>query len=246
MNWWERCFASEWKSRGLGLLFVLAGGIVVYAVAPFEEAWNHERYRSPLVIVIPGLFVYLGVIMLVAGRSSGRFMITRHGQEQTRLQQATTAIGAIGIVGLALGFQDAVDFVRVRVAEPPAHATESQPPGSLKRAFVYAGTTYHEPRPDRHLVAVEVSLPNSATTPGFDLDDIEILDGATATNYGSFPEIILVDELGKPSINWSANPLRLLLIYQIPVSVRTVNLKLANRPFSLQAIPIQVEWPPSH
>jgi hypothetical protein len=98
----------------------------------------------------------------------------------------------------------------------------------VHRAYHYKGYSWHEPSSLGKLVAVDAEF--SGYTSNFDLDDIDLVDGSTGANYGSNPQVALLDPSGQlakdENKDWppAPKPLRLLLIYAAPRSLTSVRL----------------------
>ncbi|MEM7698303.1 MAG: hypothetical protein AAF236_07870 [Verrucomicrobiota bacterium] len=102
----------------------------------------------------------------------------------------------------------------------------------INGAWAYSGYSYLAPNPEAaikaRLVAVDVTI--SGHRPSFDLDDIEIIDGASQMSFGSDPHITLLDlDSGEPAPVGTALPVpplasRWLLIYAFPEATPTFQL----------------------
>lgn len=94
-------------------------------------------------------------------------------------------------------------------------------------AFWYAGNTNKEPKPGHRALAVDVVIED--TEAGFDLDDIEVVNGRSNESYGSFPHIRYLDAEGNVTgeLATSANGRRasFRLIYMIPESTQSIKLR---------------------
>jgi hypothetical protein len=99
---------------------------------------------------------------------------------------------------------------------------------TVHRAYDYKGYAWHQESPEGKVVAVDVEF--AGYSPAFDLDDIDLIDGDTGENYGSNPEVALLRPDGTLPVDekkeWPAapNPLRLLLIYSAPRTMKAVKL----------------------
>ena len=98
-------------------------------------------------------------------------------------------------------------------------------------AWIYKGYSHLAPNPDSpipaHLVAVDVTI--EGHTADFDIDDIEIVDGASLVSYASDPHFTLLDTDGEPAESGVdlppvPLPIRALLIYAFPVGSPTFKL----------------------
>jgi hypothetical protein len=98
---------------------------------------------------------------------------------------------------------------------------------TILRAFWYSGKTLYEPKPGRKTLAIDVVIED--TEPGFDLDDIEVVDGRSNESYGSFPDIQYLDDQGNitAELVTSADGRRasFRLIYLVPESPRSIKLR---------------------
>ena len=73
--------------------------------------------------------------------------------------------------------------------------------------------------PGARLIAVDATV--TGHTADFDFDDIEVIDGANRTSYGSDPQITLLTPEGKAlpdshEFTSAPGPVRILLIYGFP------------------------------
>ena len=94
-------------------------------------------------------------------------------------------------------------------------------------AYEYHGYSFIQPVPSARLVAVDVEF--SCYNAGFDLDDVDIIDGRTDENYGSDPHIALLSSDGvvqEDDSKWpeAPGPIRVLLIYAMPRESVSVKL----------------------
>ena len=102
---------------------------------------------------------------------------------------------------------------------------------AVNGAWIYDGYSHLSPNPDApipaRLVAVDITV--KGHTADFDLDDIEIVDGATLVSYDSNPHFTLLNQDGQPAapgtpLPPAPEPLRALLIYAFPVGSPTFKL----------------------
>lgn len=131
--------------------------------------------------------------------------------------------------------------------------------GTVKVNGAWNYTGYSEIAPDpgsaieARLVAVDVTI--SGHTPFFDIDDIEIVDGATQVSYGSDPH---AEPLGTDGKLLSATELapeapaasRWLLIYAFPKATPSFYLVYWGKTLTFKAVPIaasgmSLPYPPS-
>lgn len=101
--------------------------------------------------------------------------------------------------------------------------------GSLKvnKAWTYIGFSHLDAVSGARLVAVDATV--TGHTPDFDFDDIEIIDGANRTSYGSDPQITLLTPEGKAlpdsdPFTPAPGPVRVLLIYGFPKETQDFTL----------------------
>lgn len=120
-------------------------------------------------------------------------------------------------------------------------------------AWNYTGYSYLSPDPDAaieaRLVAVDVTI--SGHTPFFDIDDIEIVDGATMISYGSDPHATPLDAEGEvarelPPEAPAAG--RWLLIYAYPKDSPSFHLyywgkKLTREPVEIADRGMELPYP---
>ncbi len=111
----------------------------------------------------------------------------------------------------------------------------------VHRAYNYHGFSWIEPVDGAKLAAVDVEFINASV--GFDLDDIDIIDGATNENYGSDPDIAFLDDQGEllpddyyPDLG---EPIRVLLIYAVRDS--TESIKLGYWGNEIVSVPVPLE-----
>ena len=98
---------------------------------------------------------------------------------------------------------------------------------TIHGAYNYKGYSYLEPIEGAKLISVDVEF--FGYKEDFDLDDIDIIEGKTGENYGSYPDISLLTLEGKIETNESnwpnpPGPLRVLLIYAMPDKSTSVKL----------------------
>lgn len=98
---------------------------------------------------------------------------------------------------------------------------------SVKAAYNYKGYSYIEPVSIAKLIAVDVEF--SKYGQNFDLDDVDIIDSDTDENYGSDPQIVLLNKEGEilpDDTEWpeAPGPIRVLLIYAFPKDSKSVKL----------------------
>lgn len=257
MNWFEKALQSESRSRGLGFLMLAGGLLFAWLMLPVEEILSGKRFRfHPAVVIVSGCLSYYGLILIVTGRQASRYMITRHGQAQSVTQLRTTVIGILLVAGLYLtlffGWKPiAAQFRKLTgVARPRPEFHENIPlqqsragrsaKATIHRAYEYSGYSYHDPETALYRLAIDVEI--SGASRGFDLDDVEIVDGSSSQNFGSFPDIYFLDSDGnllKESDDSNAEPVRVLLIYAVPDTVQSVRLRYWGR--DLVETPAQVE-----
>ncbi len=113
---------------------------------------------------------------------------------------------------------------------------------SINRAYNYHGFTYMEPVDGAKLIAVDASFSNYAG--GFDLDDVDIVDGTTNESYGSNPDIVFLTSEGVPYPNneptqEAGAPIRVVLIYAVRESTTAIKLgywgtEILEVPYNLQ------------
>jgi len=116
----------------------------------------------------------------------------------------------------------------------------------VKRAYEYSGDSYHEDASGKKLIAVDLQFLNPNA--GLDLDDVEVIDGATDDNFGSFPDIYLLTSAGEMAdqSKWPrARPdeLRVLLVYQVPTELQSIQLRYWGRDVTAAPVAIQGTGP---
>jgi len=100
---------------------------------------------------------------------------------------------------------------------------------TLHKAYAYQGYSYHDPEAGSKLVGVDVEFGDYGD--GLDLDDVELLDGASNEGIGGFPHIELMSQDGQvlqgaADTEWpgAGGPLRVLLIFSVPEATNSVKL----------------------
>lgn len=100
---------------------------------------------------------------------------------------------------------------------------------TLHKAYAYQGYSYHDPEAGAKLVGVDVEFGDYGD--GLDLDDVELLDGASNEGIGGFPHIELMSQDGQvlqgaADTEWpgAGGPLRVLLIFSVPEATNSVKL----------------------
>lgn len=114
----------------------------------------------------------------------------------------------------------------------------------VHRAYNYHGFSWIEPVEGAKLAAVDVELANYGN--GFDLDDIDIIDGETDENYGSDPDIVFLMDDGKPFPDNQptqdfGEPIRVLLIYAVRESTESIKLSYWGREIVSTSIPLEAD-----
>jgi hypothetical protein len=118
---------------------------------------------------------------------------------------------------------------------------------TVHRAYPYEGYSWFDPAAGAMLVAVDVEF--VGYTADFDLDDIDLIDGVTGENYGSDPQVALLTPEGHlakdEAREWppAPKPLRLLLIYAAPRSLRSIRLGYWGEDLTPRAFPIAGKGP---
>lgn len=114
----------------------------------------------------------------------------------------------------------------------------------IHRAYEYKGPYPYDRDPDRKLVAVDAEFQVSRR--GFDLDDVDLVDAGTNTNYGGSGEINPLDTAGE-LVKWSEKAAkessRFLFIYSIPPSITTIKLNYWGQDLNVQAFTIGGDGP---
>ena len=108
MNWYERVLRNDLLARLVGLGLALFGVAVawIFVYLPLKQAMKGQPATLYYVALgIPQMFIYVGFVQLVAGRHSGKFLMTRHGGEWTRPRVVTYTIGTVFCLGLFLAAQ---------------------------------------------------------------------------------------------------------------------------------------------
>ncbi len=118
---------------------------------------------------------------------------------------------------------------------------------TIHRAYNYEGYAWHEESPEGKVVAVDAEFAGYSSA--FDLDDIDLVDGDTGENYGSNPEVALLRADGTLAVDeekeWpqAPKPLRLLLIYSAPRTMKAVKLSYWDRALTPKAATLQGTGP---
>lgn len=118
----------------------------------------------------------------------------------------------------------------------------------VHRAYEYHGYSWVKPVDVAKLIAVDVEFRNY--NQGLDLDDVDIIDGATNENYGSYPHIAHLTPDGElaadeDDLSWPEDlgPLRILLIYAFPKEAKTIKLGYWGAQLTPEAIRIAGNGP---
>ena len=104
----ESLYHSDWAARGLGLLAIAigAGTGYLFAYRQIREALDHHHtvtvHRGA--IGGPMIFVFIGLVLVIAGRRFGKFVTTRHGLPQSRLRMVVMITGVTLCLLLEFGF----------------------------------------------------------------------------------------------------------------------------------------------
>jgi hypothetical protein len=113
----------------------------------------------------------------------------------------------------------------------------------VNRAFEFREPSLFEPTDSEKLVAVDVEFRDHR--PGFDLDEVDILDGETGENLGSGPEIKFLNFDGTLNPEQSGfglgKPIRVLLVYLVPKSLQSVKLDYWGDRITSRATPLTEE-----
>jgi hypothetical protein len=111
---------------------------------------------------------------------------------------------------------------------PPAatgSTTQPSPSAIVRKAYRYSDAGW-KPSPGTQLVAVDIEFRNFDS--GLDLDDVEIIDAATGHVLEAGPEIAFLDSDGR-FFAWHKappnGPMRPLLIFEIPNTVKAIQLQ---------------------
>jgi len=96
-GWFQRLFERDTSARMVGICCVAFGGLLSWmlVVVPLSEALTMKRSVAIArgAVVLPSIFIFIGMICLVAGSRSTKLILTRHGQSPTKLQKITTGVG---------------------------------------------------------------------------------------------------------------------------------------------------------
>jgi hypothetical protein len=103
----QRLLENGWSARAVGLVVIAlaVGAAYILAYAPILDALTKQR----LIMIrygamsVPGVVVYVGLVLLAAGRHSPKFFIVRPGERFTVLQWGTIAVGIAIALTLELG-----------------------------------------------------------------------------------------------------------------------------------------------
>ena len=103
---------------------------------------------------------------------------------------------------------------------------------AIHKAYDYEGYSYYnlgqEQKKKFKLVALDVEFKGKSD--GLDLDDVEIVNAPTNKSFADSPHIELLDDIGnlaRNQANWpkTGKPLRVLLIYAVPIDFKSVKLR---------------------
>ena len=87
------------------------------------------------------------------------------------------------------------------------------------------------------LVEVDVEFDNFKK--GFDLDDIEILDGYSGENFGSGPLVTYESEEDEKAKEFGTGPTRVTLLYVVPISTSSVDFVYWGKNLNSQPLTIK-------
>lgn len=113
---------------------------------------------------------------------------------------------------------------------------------TLHRAYNYHGCSWMEPVEGAKLAAVDIGFTNYGY--GFDLDDVDIIDGDTDENFGSNPDIAYPTARGEPFPDFQPSqhfgePVRVLLIYAVRESTESIKLGYWGREIVSDPVPLE-------
>jgi len=97
----------------------------------------------------------------------------------------------------------------------------------VRDAYRYAGNDKLKAGPGKQLVAIDIEF--TGYDNGLDLDDVEILDATNSQVFDAAPEIAFLHADGT-LYSWNEkdpdSPMRVLLVYEIPKTVKKIQLRL--------------------
>ena len=105
----ERLLRRSLVAHGFGLFAIAFGAGLAYiaAYAPLQDALAHRRHiiihRGA--VAWPALSVFMGALLLLAGKRWRRFVLAKNAQERTPLQWGMTALAVALPLSLEFGFE---------------------------------------------------------------------------------------------------------------------------------------------
>ena len=116
----------------------------------------------------------------------------------------------------------------------------------VHRAYLYRGPTGIQVNEKGKLIAVDITVAGAGEY--FKIWDLDIIDGATNENFGSDPDVAFLDSQGKLLAFEAAGldlkkPFRLLLVYGVPVSTKSIKLGYWGQDSTAKDIVLQPDGP---
>ena len=108
-RFFERVGRHDKAERVLGALIVVFGATACFSCVFFTLREALNRASSIFVerggVAISLIFVWVGMIKLCTGKNSHKYLVSRHGQQMTQLQQTFCTIGVFICLALAFGYE---------------------------------------------------------------------------------------------------------------------------------------------
>ena len=117
----------------------------------------------------------------------------------------------------------------------------------VHRAYNYtSGQTWIQPEGSKKVVAVDVEFQGAGE--GFDLKDVDVIDGLTNESDGTNPKIFLLRPDGSfQSFDWpselAGQPMRVLLLYPVPESTDSIKLAYWQKEIVSQPVELAPDGP---
>ncbi len=111
MTWLEQTLESRLKSRLLGVAALGLSALSGWFFLPIDEmlAGAERITYSTRGIALTSVLLFYGLLLLVAGRHSTLFIVTRENQKMTWLQKLTTAVAVVLCVATYIGLESLLE-----------------------------------------------------------------------------------------------------------------------------------------
>lgn len=111
MTWLEETLECGLKSRLLGLAALALGAVSGWFFLPIDEmlAGVERISYSTRGIALTSVLLFYGLLLIVAGRHSTLFIVTREDQKMTWLQKMTTGVAIVLCVATYIGLESLLE-----------------------------------------------------------------------------------------------------------------------------------------